>query len=88
MLNNIDLEGTKKGFDTKIIKDLKKFINVPLIISGGIKNFEEVKKLTGNYYVSVALGASVVFQGTRDAILIDYPDKNLKDLILTIFLTK
>lgn len=88
LLNNIDLEGTKKGFNKDMIEKFNDFINIPLIVSGGIKDFLEAKNLIDEYNVSVALGASVVFQGPRDAILIDYPDKNLKDLIFDNFFNK
>jgi len=42
LLTSIDTEGTKKGFDLKLIKEVSKVISIPLIASGGAGNIDHI----------------------------------------------
>ena len=35
LLNSIDADGTQEGFDTQMLRDVRRVISVPLIASGG-----------------------------------------------------
>lgn len=77
LINSIDRDGTKKGYDIELIKQVSDSVKLPVIALGGasgIKNFEEVLHYT--LASAVAAGALFVFHGSRDAVLIQYPNSN------------
>ena len=43
IITSIDYEGTKKGFDLKLLEKIDKIIKVPTIFSGGAGSFKHVK---------------------------------------------
>ncbi len=64
LVNSLDRDGTKKGFDIELLDKISKSVNIPVIASSGagrIDDFVEVFKRTG---VTAALGASV-FHGRQ-----------------------
>lgn len=57
LLTSVDHEGTKKGFDMDLIEQVSRFVQVPLIVSGGAgktEHFSEVCAITGVDAVAVA----------------------------------
>jgi cyclase len=77
LINSIDRDGTKKGYDIELIKQVSNSVKLPVIALGGasgIKNFEEVLHYTSAS--AVAAGALFVFHGSLDAVLIRYPNSN------------
>lgn len=45
LITSIDKEGTRKGFDIDLIKLISKNVKVPMILSGGFGNLEDLKIL-------------------------------------------
>lgn len=45
IITSIDREGTRKGFELDLYKNVKEIINVPLIFSGGFGKLDHIKKL-------------------------------------------
>ena len=45
LINSIDRDGTGKGFEISFLKKYKKFINIPIIISGGYGNLNHIAKV-------------------------------------------
>lgn len=43
VITSIDYEGTKKGFDLKLLEKINKIIKVPTIFSGGAGSFKDIK---------------------------------------------
>lgn len=77
LVNSIDREGSKQGLDFEYFKRLESISNVPLIISGGCEDFEEIRKAIFDYnIISLSAGSCFVFHGKRDAVLISYPELN------------
>jgi len=63
LLTSMDHDGTKQGFDCKLLHTISQMINIPVIASGGagtIEHFTEVFTTTG---VDAALAASVFHFG-------------------------
>lgn len=63
LLTSMDHDGTKQGFDCKLLDSISKMINIPVIASGGagkMEHFTEVFTTTG---VDAALAASVFHFG-------------------------
>lgn len=60
LLTSIDKEGTKKGFDLEMMDHLYKYIEKPIILSGGCGNMEHIKQLNHKYFKEALAIASVI----------------------------
>ncbi len=75
IVHSIDLDGTMKGYDLDLISSVSESVDIPVVALGGAGNtshFREVFNLTG---VSASAGSYFVYHGSRNAVLINYPDK-------------
>lgn len=72
LINSIDLEGTKRGYDYTFFKSFQNSLKIPLVISGGAKGKEDFNKCISHDIKGMAGGACFVFQGKHDAVLITY----------------
>jgi len=73
-VNNVDLDGTQKGYDIDLLKQVVACVDVPVIACGGAGKLEDfilAKKETN--VSAVAAGSFFVFQGKHNAVLITYP---------------
>ncbi len=70
LLTSIDKDGTKRGFDLDLIKRVSKICKVPLIVSGGLGNFEHLDKL-------LKIGS---VDGISAAKALHYNDLSIKEL--------
>jgi cyclase len=73
-LNNVDRDGTYKGFDVALVKKVVETISIPLIVCGGastLDDFRNVVKVGGASAVSA--GSFFIFQKPHRAVLISYP---------------
>ena len=59
MLNAIDSDGTKKGYDIKITKMFSENLNIPIIASGGAGSPEDILKVLTEGKADAALAASI-----------------------------
>lgn len=59
LLNSIDKDGTKSGYDLNLNKLFSEKINVPIIASGGAGNLEDIKKVFLEGKADAALVASI-----------------------------
>ena len=60
MLTSVDKDGTLNGPDINLVNNIKKVIDVPLIVSGGIGSLSHIENLfskTNNY--NFAIGAAL-----------------------------
>ena len=77
LLNNVKLDGTKKGLDTGILDVFENDISIPIILMGGFSDLKELKNAIKLGVNSVAAGSFFVFQGPHNAVLISYPKRDL-----------
>ena len=63
VVNSIDGDGIKKGYDIKFLKKVKDFVNVPVIASGGAGKFEDFYDAIRLAKVDGVLAASVFHYG-------------------------
>ncbi len=83
LLQNIDLDGTMKGFDKKLIKEIYENIDIPLTVLGGAASLEDIKNLVKEFkIIGIAAGSIFIFKGKHKAVLINYPDHLQKMEIL------
>lgn len=75
IFNSIHLEGTKKGYDLKLISEITKKLNIPLIALGGAGNANHMMEAKRAGAHGLAAGTIFVFQGPLDGVLITYLTK-------------
>ena len=80
LLNSIDRDGTKKGFDLEIINKLSNSVSVPVIACGGANTVDDFILALKNGASAIAAGSKFVFNGKHNAVLITYlsEDENKK----------
>ena len=84
LLNFIDRDGTMKGFEHEFVNKVQEVINIPLTVMGGAGSHGDISSLFKNFGVlGAAAGSLFVFKGKYRAVLINYPNQNEKENILT-----
>ncbi len=74
LVNNVDLDGTQKGYDIDLLKQVVNYVKIPVIACGGAGKLEDFNTAKKEANVSaVAAGSFFVFQGKHRAVLITYP---------------
>ncbi|MBD2792785.1 AglZ/HisF2 family acetamidino modification protein [Xenorhabdus szentirmaii] len=82
ILTSINNEGTKKGFDTNLIKSVCNLIDIPIVISGGAGSLNHIKDASNFGAQASAIGTMFTFYGPHDAVLLTYPDyKEIRALL-------
>jgi cyclase len=83
LLNSIDRDGTMKGYDLILLKNVTKVVSIPVVAAGGagtLHHFQEAVKIGGA--AAVAAGSMFVFHGPHRAVLINYPtQEDLKEYL-------
>ena len=74
VINSIDRDGTRSGFDIDLIRSVAQAVHVPLIACGGAGNVEDLSAaVKAGCATAVAAGSLFVYQGKHRAVLINYP---------------
>tara|TARA_B100001250_G_C19812420_1_gene796362 strand:- start:3883 stop:4647 length:765 start_codon:yes stop_codon:yes gene_type:complete len=77
MINSINKDGTMKGYDIELIKFVSDAVSIPVIACGGAGKLTDFSDAYNKGNASaVAAGSIFVYHGSRNAILINYPDSN------------
>lgn len=63
LLTSMDRDGTKKGFDLDMLKEVRKVTNLPIIASGGCGKIEHFKEVLEGDIADAALAASLFHYG-------------------------
>jgi len=73
IINSIDRDGMREGYDLELAKKLKNLCNVPITMLGGAGNKKDIKKLLDLCSpIGAGVGSLFVFKGSLDAVLINY----------------
>ncbi|WP_448003820.1 N-acetyl sugar amidotransferase [Agromyces bauzanensis] len=76
MVTSIDREGTRRGFDLELIRDVAEAVPVPVIAHGGAGSRADlVMPIEHSGASAVAVGTQFVMQAGRDSVLINYPSR-------------
>lgn len=59
VINSIDTDGVKQGFDIELLKEISKNVNIPIIASGGAGTMEDFKSLFEIEGMDAGLAASI-----------------------------
>lgn len=83
VINSIDQDGVMKGYDLDLAKKVRKQISVPLTILGGAGNLDDIGKLISTFgIIGASAGSLFVFRGVYKAVLISYPEPEVKDALV------
>lgn len=63
VLNSMNSDGVKNGYDINALKEISKLVNIPVIASGGAGKMEDFLEVFINTSVTGALAASVFHSG-------------------------
>ena len=85
ILNSVDKDGTKSGYDMDLASQFFDTVTVPLTILGGAGGLEDFKELWSKFgIVGAAAGSNFVFKGKLNAVLINYPTAEEKRKLIEI----
>lgn len=77
-LNAIDRDGTQKGYDLPLIREVADAVTVPVIAAGGASNVDDfANAVLSGHASAVSAGSMFVFHGIHRAVLISYPQQNI-----------
>jgi cyclase len=83
LINSIDRDGTMIGYDLKLLREVSAAVTVPVIACGGAGSFDHlVQGVQDGNASAVAAGSLFVFMGPHRAVLINYPERKVLDLLL------
>ncbi|WP_422416344.1 AglZ/HisF2 family acetamidino modification protein [Pseudomonas sp. GZD-222] len=74
ILNSIDREGTRSGYDLDLIRKASSVLSIPLVAQGGAGSISDFLPAIQAGASAVAAGTMFVFHGPHDAVLITYPE--------------
>tara|TARA_B110000977_G_C11035841_1_gene477034 strand:+ start:562 stop:1344 length:783 start_codon:yes stop_codon:yes gene_type:complete len=82
LINSIDRDGSKMGYDFKILEKIKKIISVPLIFCGGAGKWNDFKKCLEKKEVDAAAAANIFHHYDQSDYLAKkyLYDKNVKNI--------
>lgn len=87
VINSIDNDGVMKGYDYALIEKLRKNIHIPLTVLGGAGSLHDFEQLFKKYgIIGAAAGSVFVYKGKYKAVLINYPNRDEKDLLMEEYL--
>ena len=73
ILNFVDLDGMRAGFEIDYISKIYKQIDIPVTVVGGAKDFLDIYRLAKECVnIGIGVGRFFLFQGKFDAVLIKY----------------
>ncbi len=82
LLNSIDHDGMMKGYDLKLIDQIRDSVSIPLSVLGGAGSLDHIADLVQRYgIIGAAAGSLFVFKGKFRAVLISYPTPDQKDVL-------
>ena len=83
VINSIDRDGGMKGYDLKLIDQVRKKISIPITCLGGAGSLEHIREVIDNFgLIGAAAGSLFVFKGKYRAVLISYPNGTEKDKLV------
>lgn len=86
IINNIDLDGTMKGYDLNLAEKVRECTSLPLTVLGGAGSLEDIGALIQKFkIIGAAAGSLFVFKGKYRAVLINYPTAEEKDNLVKKF---
>lgn len=84
VINSIDNDGVMKGYDLKLVERFRNILSIPLTVLGGAGSLEDIQKLIRKFgIIGAAAGSLFIFKGKYRAVLINYPNRQEKDYLIS-----
>lgn len=81
-INDVDNDGLMKGYNCELIQELSKSVSVPLVACGGAGSVQDMKNVIDAGAHAAAAGSLFIYYGSKNGVLINYPDQEQLDNIL------
>ena len=76
IIQSIERDGKMQGYDIALIRKISEAVKIPVIALGGAGNIQHLKQAYSDAYANgLAAGSMFVYHGSRNGILINYPEK-------------
>lgn len=86
VVNAIDRDGQMKGYDLELAERVRAAVTVPMTILGGAGSLKDIGALVGKFgIIGAAAGSLFVFKGVYKAVLINYPNPQVKDDLIRTY---
>ena len=83
VVNAIDRDGTMKGYDLDLVREVREAVSLPLTALGGAGSLKDIEALIQTFgIIGAAAGSLFVFKGVYRAVLISYPCRSEKDALI------
>ena len=73
LINTIDRDGTREGYDLPLIAEVSRAVGVPIVACGGAGSLADIRSAVDAGASAAAAGSLFVFKGPHRAVLINYP---------------
>ena len=82
IIQSIEQDGKMQGYDIQLVKKISEAVSIPVVALGGAGNLNHLKEaFTKGYANGLAAGSMFIYHGQRNAVLVNYPNKNeIKEL--------
>jgi cyclase len=83
VINSVDRDGMMQGYDLDLAEQMRASLTVPMTLLGGAGSLEDIAALIRRCgVIGAAAGSLFVFKGSYRAVLINYPNPELKDVLV------
>ena len=83
LINSISLDGQMCGYDLELARQIRGVAKIPITIMGGAGSLEDISLLISVCgCVGAAAGSLFVFKGPHRAVLINYPNPELREALI------
>ena len=83
VVNSIDHDGAMKGYDFSLVEKMRNVVSVPMSVLGGAGSLKDIGALINKFgIIGAAAGSMFVFKGVYKAVLINYPARLDKEVLL------
>lgn len=76
IVGSVDLDGTMKGYDLKLIEQIANAVEIPVVPVGGARSLADFRTVVDVGASAAAAGSMFVFHGRQKGILITYPSSS------------
>ncbi len=84
IINSIEHDGMMQGYNLDLIKKISDSVSIPVVAVGGAGNLQDIKDVIIDGGASAAAAGSLfVYHGPRRAVLINYPNRNELNKLLS-----
>lgn len=85
LINSVDRDGTRLGYDIDLLKQITDNVEIPVIALGGAGNLEHIREAVVKSGVSAgAAGSLFVFYGNKNGVLINYPERKIIENLFNV----